>query len=130
MSRLAWLSAGGGGLVIAAALACFSERSNSPTDSDLTCARAEQPPGPDTVFVIIRGFAFAPAQVSMAAGARVVWINCEPAGTPGHTSTVDNGAWDSPTLLPGNVFSVVPTVGSYDYHCRPHPFMQGRVVVQ
>ena len=117
-------------LAVVAALACFSERSSSPPDAGLTCARAGQPPGPDTAFVIISGFAFSPVQVTVASGTRVVWINCEPAGTPGHTTTVDAGAWDSPTLLPGEVFSVVPAAGTFDYHCRPHPFMQGRVVVQ
>ena len=130
MSRLPGLRLAGCGLTLAVALACFSERSTSPPDSGLTCTRAEQPPGPDTAFVIIRGFAFTPTEARVASGARVVWINCEPAGTPGHTSTADGGAWDSPTLVPGEVFSVVPAVGTYDYHCRPHPFMQGRVVVQ
>jgi plastocyanin len=130
MSRFVALCLGGSGIAMAAALACFSERSSSPSDPGLTCARAELPPGPDTVFVIVRGFAFTPAQVNVGSATRVVWINCEPAGTPGHTTTVDRGDWDSPTLLPGEVFSVMPAVGTYDYHCRPHPFMQGQVVVQ
>jgi plastocyanin len=130
MRRPGWIGPVACGLVVAVVLACFSERSTGPGASGLTCARAEQPPGPDTAFVVIRGFAFTPGEVQVASGTRVVWINCEPAGTPGHTTTVDAGAWDSPTLLPGEVFSVVPAVGTYDYHCRPHPFMQGRVVVQ
>jgi hypothetical protein len=128
----AWrrLTGCGLGLGLAVAAACFSERSVSPPESGLTCGRAELPPGPDTAFVIIRGFAFAPAEARVAPGVRVVWINCEPAGTPGHTTTAFDGAWDSPTLSPGDVFSVVPATGTYDYHCRPHPFMLGRVVVQ
>lgn len=91
------------GLTIVAAVACFSERSTSPPETSLTCARAEQPPGPDTVFVIIRGFAYLPAEVQVAPGTRVVWINCEPEGTPGHTSTANSDQWESPTLLPGDV---------------------------
>ena len=118
------------GLVLAAAAACFSEMTNGPADSGLTCARAEQPPGPDTAFVIIRGFAFNPAVTQVTPGTRVVWINCETSGTPGHTTTAVGGAWDSPTLSPGNVFSVIPAAGTTDYHCRPHPFMEGQVVVQ
>jgi len=117
-------------LLLAVIAACFSERGTAPEPSGVTCERAGQPPGPDTVFVVISGFAFTPAETTIPSGARVVWINCEPAGTPGHTTTAVDGAWDSPTLMPGDVFSVVPSVGTYDYHCRPHPFMQGRVVVE
>lgn len=113
-----------------AAAACFSERSAAPPESTLTCARAELPAGPDSAFVIIRGFAYTPAQLTVPVGTRVVWINCEPAGTPGHTTTDDGGAWDSPTLAPGEVFSVLPAAGSYDYYCRPHPFIEGQLLVQ
>jgi plastocyanin len=59
-----------------------------------------------------------------------VWINCEPAGTPGHTTTAADDAWDSPTLAPGEHFSSVPAPGTYDYFCRPHPFIEGQLVVQ
>ncbi len=118
------------GVVLVAALACFSERSTSPPDSGLTCARAEQPPGPDTAFVIIRGFEYLPAQLQVPVGTRVVWINCEPEGTPGHTTTAASGQWDSPTLLSGDVYSFVPAAGASDYFCRPHPFIQGRIVAE
>ena len=117
-------------LALVAAAACFSERSAGPPETDLTCARAVQPPGPDTAFVVIQGFAYSPAVTQVAAGTRVVWINCESSGTPGHTTTATSGAWDSPTLSPGDVFSDVPVAGSYDYYCRVHPFMTGQVVVQ
>ncbi len=118
------------GFALIAVLACFSERSTGPPGTSLTCARAEQPPGPDTVFVLIRGFAYIPAEVQITPGTHVVWINCEPEGTPGHTTTANSGQWDSPTLLPGDVFSFVPATGVSDYFCRPHPFIQGRIVVQ
>lgn len=118
------------GMAVGLSLACFSERSSGPNGGSVSCARAQQAPGPDTAFVVIQGFAFTPAQLTVAAGTRVVWVNCEPAGTPGHTTTVDAGAWDSPTLSPKEVFSVQAGPGTYDYHCRPHPFMQGQVVVQ
>lgn len=126
--RWAWLAMGV--LIVAAVAACVSERSTSPPETGLTCARAEQLPGPDTVFVIIRGFAYEPAEVRVAAGTRIVWINCEPEGTPGHTTTATSGQWDSPTLRSGDVYSFVPAAGVSDYFCRPHPFIQGRVVVE
>ena len=116
--------------VLAVFVACFSEQGMGPQPVGVTCERASQPPGPDTAFVVISGFAFSPAETRVAPGVRVVWINCEAPGTPGHTTTATDGGWDSPTLAPGDVFSVIPAAGIHDYHCRPHPFMQGRVVVE
>lgn len=118
------------GFALGAGAACFSERSAEPADSGLTCARATQPPGPDTVFVVIQGFAYSPAVTQVVPGVRVVWINCESSGTPAHTTTATNGDWDSPTLATGDVFADVPAAGSHDYYCRLHPFMTGQVVVQ
>lgn len=116
-------------ILLGAASGCFSEHGPSTPSDALTCERAALPPGPDSAFVVVSGFSFAPAELRIAAGTRVVWINCEPAGTPGHTTTAVAGDWDSPTLAPGNVFSIVPAPGDHPYHCRPHPFMQARVIV-
>lgn len=114
-------------LAAGAVTACFSMH-EPPTDTGtITCAQATAPPGPDTAFVVIRGFAFAPATLTVDEGTTVIWVNCEEAGTPGHTTT--SGAWDSPTLQPGDHFAVTPAAGTYAYHCRPHPFMQGTVTV-
>jgi nitrite reductase (NO-forming) len=118
-------------LAAAVVAACFSEHEPSVPDEGLTCERAELPAGPDSAIVVIRGFAYEPAQLAVAPGTRIVWINCEPEGTPGHTTTAGDGSWDSPTLLRGDVFSVdAPAPGAHDYFCRPHPFIQGRIVVQ
>lgn len=128
MSRgIAWLLAAG--TVATLGVACFSEHQPAEPDATVDCARAELPPGPDTAFVIIRGFAFTPGQLRVPTGTRVVWINCESPGTPGHTSTAD-GTWDSPTLQPGQVYGFTPTTGIWGYHCRPHPFMTGTVIVE
>lgn len=113
-----------------AAGACFSEHGPSTPSGTLTCERAALPPGPDSAFVIVSGFTFAPAELRVAPGTRVVWINCEAEGTPGHTTTAAGGAWDSPTLAPGDVFSAEPAAGEHPYHCRPHPFMEGRIIVE
>ncbi len=124
---------GGVAALTAAALAawgCLSEHLPSEPASGMTCARAEEPPGPDSAIVVVRGFQYLPADLAVAPGTRVVWINCEPAGTPGHTTTADGGLWDSPTLAPGDVFSLeAPSAGSFGYHCRPHPGIRGTLAV-
>jgi plastocyanin len=115
-------------LASAAVAACFSMHEPSADVASVTCERAAQPAGPDTAFVTIRDFAFHPAALTVAEGTTVIWVNCEvDEGIPGHTTTSD--AWDSPTLTPGQSFSVVPAAGTHAYHCRPHPFMEGSVTV-
>ena len=125
-----------------AVTACFSEHGPSTPSDVVTCERAALPPGPDSAFVIVSGFVFAPAELRVTAGTRVVWVNCEPAGTPGHTTTMNEspaptvsttavgGEWDSPTLSRGDAFSAVPAAGEHPYFCRVHPFMEARIIAE
>ena len=107
---------------------CFSERATSPimTIDPAICTGTR----PANV-VIIRGFAFEPAQLTVAPGTEVVWANCEPAGTDAHTSTSDNGVWNSGLLAPLNGYArTFSQTGQFPYHCEPHPGMVARIVVQ
>lgn len=86
-----------------------------------------------SVVVLIKNFAYNPQQVSVKSGAQVTWVNCGAAGTESHTSTSDAGVWDSPAILPGQIFTQVFNAAAgtaLDYHCVPHPFMKGTVNVQ
>ena len=130
-SRIAALTGAAAVSAGVALSACFSEHEPNLSVDGFTCERAELPPGPDSAIVIIRGFAYEPAQLEVAPGTRIVWINCEPEGTPGHTTTAEDGSWDSRTLETGDVFSTeAPAPGAHDYFCRPHPFIRGQIVVQ
>jgi plastocyanin len=82
--------------------------------------------------VAIRDFEFHPDSLAAPAGATVTWVNCEDVGQEPHTTTSDTtGVWDSPDLNPGARFShTFPTPGTFPYHCTPHPFMLGKIVVQ
>lgn len=119
--RLLAAGALGSGSVLLAA--CLSERAATapPDDRDL-CAS----PTPTTV--VIRDFAFEPAQMRVSAGESVTWVNCD---RESHTSTADGGEWRSGLLSPGTSFSrTMDAAGTFPYHCDPHPFMQGTVVVE
>jgi len=69
----------------------------------------------------------APETIAVDAGATVVWRNNDQ--TP-HTTTADEGQWDS-SVGAGSSFSrQFMTSGTYEYHCRIHAYMTGTVVVR
>jgi plastocyanin len=114
-------------LAAAAGLAgCFSEHSVVATPTGKELCSGSAPAG----VVRIVDFAFTPAQVSVAPGAKVTFVNCS-ASAAEHTSTSDAGVWNS-GLLPqyATYEQAFPAAGSFPYHCSPHPFMKGTVTVQ
>jgi len=113
---------------------CFSER-QSATDPLPTAGECRIPTSSaaaGTVVIFIRDFTFIPQQVSIKRGTRVTWVNCEDGSADAHTSTSDTGAWDSPRLAPGEVYSrTFNDAGpAFNYHCVPHPFMKGTINVE
>lgn len=81
---------------------------------------------PAAVTVPIEGFAYRPATVTVARGARVTWIDRDRA-----SHTVTGTGWDLGNLDRGGRRSHTFTAsGTYAYLCEYHPFMRGRVVVR
>jgi plastocyanin len=126
------------GAVTAAAVSCVSDRTPTTETEVVDCqirvsaARSVLAArSADSVAVVaIKDFAFIPDTVRIGAGASVVWVNCEDDGTP-HTSTSDGDAWASTLLSPGQSFGRrFDSAGNFPYHCEPHPFMTGTVVVE
>jgi plastocyanin len=119
------------GILVAGLLSCFSERATTGPAAEAECVVPIGSQVPGSTLVVIRNFGFEPASVSVRAGGTVTWVNCDEPGQPAHTSTADAGAWSSPTLAPGQAFSrTFDQAGNFLYHCEPHPFMTGTVVVQ
>jgi amicyanin len=116
-------------IALAAAAACFSDRSaTGPATGTCRLPIGETVPG--SVVVPISNFAFQPAEVRIHTGQTVTWVNCEDDATA-HTSHANDETWSSPLLSPGSAFShTFDQTGTFDYHCDPHPFMTGRVVVE
>lgn len=119
-------------VLLAGAVGCFSDRS-APTAAGLVVGECTVPLGTDVIgatFVAIRGFGFKETETRVARGTRVAWVNCETSATE-HTVTGDDGSYDSTPLAVGRAFArTFPTVGTFAYHCEPHPFMKGTIVVQ
>ncbi|HEX6557820.1 MAG TPA: plastocyanin/azurin family copper-binding protein [Longimicrobiales bacterium] len=113
-------------------VSCVSERTAGDiTDPRAVCSLTIEQLKSGDVFVPIRGFAFQRDTVRVAAGTRVTWVNCESPPADPHTVTADAGVWDSPPIPIGEAFSrTFTTPGTFPYHCIPHPFMRGVVIVQ
>src|SRR5688572_18919818 len=85
--------------------ACFSGR-GGPTENGSTECRLPLSTGvAGSTVVVIRNFAFDPAEVRIKPGGTVTWLNCDDQGQPAHTTTSDQGVWSSQTLSTGQVFT-------------------------
>src|SRR5918997_7054698 len=103
------------------------------TDPTTVPAQTTQPaestaPAPNsTTTVDISNHAFNPAQLNVAPGTTVRFVNNDPEP---HTATADNGVFDTGILQPGSSFEVLlDGSGTVTYHCELHPHMQGSIVV-
>lgn len=77
--------------------------------------------------VSIDDFAFAPATLTVQAGATVTWTNRD---EEPHTVAASDGSFHSPGMGTGGTFShTFPIAGKFDYVCSIHPMMHGTVVV-
>ncbi|MET0626393.1 MAG: plastocyanin/azurin family copper-binding protein [Pyrinomonadaceae bacterium] len=71
---------------------------------------------------------FRPAQLTVAAGTKVTWVN---KGSKAHTVVSNEKLFDSGLVNVGGEFShTFDAPGTYLYHCAPHAKMIGRLVVK
>jgi plastocyanin len=78
--------------------------------------------------VRMASYKFAAERVTIAAGQSVRWVNDDPVE---HTITFDGAEPGSPLVPPNSTFMHrFDRAGTYTYHCTPHPFMTGVVIVR
>ena len=76
--------------------------------------------------VEIRGMEFHPAELTVAVGDTVVWINRD---IVPHTATTQD--WDTGLLSQGQSGrTVAPHAGTVRYVCNLHPMMRGTLVIR
>jgi len=69
-----------------------------------------------------------PATLNIHVGDTVLWSNT---GVLPHTVTADDGSFDSGLLNTGDTWNMTfSSAGTYSFHCTPHPWMKGTVIVQ
>jgi plastocyanin len=78
--------------------------------------------------VSISQFKFEPAEISVAPGGSVTWVNAD---AEEHTVTATDRSYTSSGLEPAETFSHRFTApGTYQYFCALHPHMTATVVVK
>jgi plastocyanin len=78
--------------------------------------------------VKITNDAFDPADLNVKVGATVKWTNDD---KDPHTVTSDKGDWGSQELAQGQTFTATFTkAGTFEYHCKLHPSMKGKITVK
>jgi plastocyanin len=77
--------------------------------------------------VSIVNFAFKPGKVTVKRGGRVTFTNT---ANTAHTAT-KGGVFDTKRIKPGESETVkLERRGTFVYHCKIHPFMKGKIVVE
>jgi plastocyanin len=103
---------------------CSSTHSTTTTTSGATAATA-----PNTI--VIKNFAFSPADLTVAPGAKVTVTN-EDSTTHTIFSTATPAVFNSGDVAPGKsvTFTAPTTAGTYSYICQIHQYMQGTLTVK
>ncbi len=110
---------------IAAGALVLAACSSSPSESVTTTSSGAPSGGSE---VSIENFAFGPADLTVSVGDTITWTNNEN-GIP-HTTTADDGLWDSSTMRPDDTFAFTFTEpGTFTYLCTIHPSMRATITV-
>jgi len=79
--------------------------------------------------VEIKDYAFSPKTITVKKGTKVTWTN-QDSVQHDVTSDTDGKGPSSELLSKGESYSFTfDEVGTFTYHCSPHPYMKGTVVV-
>jgi len=83
--------------------------------------------GAGNTVIEIGNIQFTPKNVTVKKGTVITWVNLD---NIVHTSTSDKGVWDSGDIVGQKSWSrMFDEVGIYEYHCKPHPFQTGSIIV-
>ena len=81
----------------------------------------------ETITIDIKSFKYNAADVTISVGDTIVWVNQD--GAP-HTATARDGSFNTGTLKKGKSGEITFTsAGTFEYFCKFHKNMVGRIVV-
>jgi len=117
-------------VVFAGCTASDADHDHAMTMPDKTADNpaADYQPAQGEVVVEIEDFVFKPAEITVAPGTKVTWINKDEAP---HTATSNDKIFNSGGLDTDDKFSFVFTdKGEYPYFCALHPHMKATITVK
>ena len=80
--------------------------------------------------IVIKNFAFSPANLTIKTGTTVTWLNQDEAVHQIESDSKAQGVFLSDSLAYGESFTFTFTQpGTYTYHCTYHPTMKGAIIV-
>lgn len=130
MRRRTWIIVG----LVVAAMTLAACSGSSDDGGGTTVASGTQTTisaGPDSsgTNVSIENFSFGPGDVVVGVGETVTWSN--DSGGTAHTTTSDDGIWDSGSLSADTTFThTFAETGAFTYFCSIHPTMTATVTVE
>jgi plastocyanin len=90
-------------------------------------AAATIPASAETITVTIENLSFKPAEVTAKVGDTILWVNKD---IFDHTATARDNSFDVIPPTNNSVSQTLTKIGVFDYYCRYHPNMTGRLVVE
>jgi plastocyanin len=110
-------------LVACSSSAAPAESSSKPAESKPAAAQSAS----GSAEVVMSGFKFQPAELTVKMGTKVTFTNNDSAG---HDVVASDGSFNSGTLNKGQTFSMVfDKEGTFSYVCTFHPGMDGKIIV-
>lgn len=99
-----------------------------PREVAARAVRSVKTPAGRVARIDIREFAFVGERIVVDPGTTIVWTHYDEVV---HTATSDDASWNSGPIPPGGSWSATfDAPGTYSYHCGPHPYMRGTIVVR
>ncbi len=119
-------------LIIGGGFLLLSRGASSPTTPPQTTITTSAEPtakAADTVSIETKSFAFSPAIIKIKAGGTITFTNRD---SVAHSFTADDGkSFDSGLVGKDQTKTVTaPKPGEYPFHCTPHPYMKGTLIVE
>jgi plastocyanin len=93
----------------------------------LALVAAVVPASAETITVTIENLSFKPAEVKAKVGDTIQWVNKD---VLDHTATARDGNFDVIQPAKKSTPQTLTKAGTFDYYCRYHPNMTGRLVVE
>lgn len=81
----------------------------------------------ETITVVIEKLAFSPAEVKAKVGDTISWVNKD---VFAHTSTARDKSFEVVQPPKKTVSQTLTKAGAFDYYCKYHPNMKGRLIVE